>query len=111
MRRALVLLAAALAGVTLGGWWLSATWHLSFAHGMYCAVGLASTEGCDAVPQSGSGRLAAVVLIVILIPILAAVYALVTSAHIGGKVRDSEERIKKHFAEELARHHQGKDAP
>lgn len=105
MRRALALLATALIGVVLGGWWLSATWHISLGYGIYCAIGVASTEGCSAAPTTGAGRTAAVVLILVLIPVLAAVFALLNGMHVAKHVRASEERIKAHFEKRLDEHH------
>lgn len=76
MRRALILLAAAAGAVTGGGWLLAVTWHLSYAHGLYCSLGTASTTGCDVSAPGPAGWLAGGAVIVMAIPLLAAVFAL-----------------------------------
>jgi hypothetical protein len=67
--------------ILAGGWLLSLAWHISLGHGLYCAVGVATTEGCDTGPTSAAGRLVAVGVILVAVPLLAAVFALLTGHH------------------------------
>ena len=87
MSRAGWLLAAAAACVAAGGWLIAATWHMSYGRGLYCAVGTATTVGCDAEPSSAAGRAAAVAVMLTAIPVLAACFALLAGAHVHSRVR------------------------
>jgi hypothetical protein len=104
-RRALVLFPAAAAVVAAGGWLLSATWHLSYGHGLYCAAGTATTVGCDAAPSSSGGRAAAVAVMLTTIPLLAAVFAWLTGRHAGSRMRGHLAAAEKRLADEAERRH------
>lgn len=99
MRRALILLAAAAVAVTGGGWLLAITWHLGYGQGLFCSLGTAATVGCNAVPRDAAGEAAAAAVIAVAIPLLAAVFALATSAHV-------TRRVRQHVDKRLAEHHQ-----
>lgn len=105
MRRAWLLLAVAAGVILAGAALLAATWHLSYGHGLYCSLGIASTVGCDASPPGAAGRVAASVVILATIPALAAVFAMLTGLHLRGHLRASEERMKRHLEDRLAEHH------
>lgn len=109
MKRAALLIAAAVAVIAACGWLLSAAWHLTYGHGLYCAIGVASTVGCDAEPRSGAGRLVAVVVILVTVPTLAAVFAWLTGHHAGSKaaakVHEQVKAAEKRIAEEADKRH------
>jgi hypothetical protein len=84
MTRARLLLAAAAADIIAGGALIAATWGLSFGYGLYCAVGVATTVGCDATPHGTAGRIVVVAVMLTAIPLLAAAFA---QLHLD-KVRD-----------------------
>jgi hypothetical protein len=109
MKRALVLLAAAAAIMATEGKLLASAWHLTYGHGLYCVIGVASTVGCDAGPHSVAGRGAAVVVILTCIPLLAAVFSWLTGRHAGrhaaAKVKEHLADAEKRIAEEADRRH------
>ena len=99
MKRALLLLGIAGAWITCCGELFDITQHSGFVSGMYWAVTTASTVGYGDVTAKGTGgKLLAIGVMLTAIPLLAAVFALVTSAHIGGKIRA-------HMDASLAEHH------
>ena len=97
MSRARVLLAAAAADIAAGGWLISATWKISLLHGLYCAVGTASTVGCDTVPATTGGRVAQVFLMLTAIPLLAAVFGQLhldkVNEHVQARLREHHDTI------------------
>lgn len=94
MRRALLLFAAAALAVTGGGWLFAATWHLGYAHALFCAFGTASTTGCDAAPHDGAAMVSAALVMLTAIPLLAAASG---SLHL--------DRVRVHVDRRLAEHH------
>jgi hypothetical protein len=82
MRRALVLLAAAVAAISAGGYVIGRIMHLPYGHGLYCAIGVASTEGCDVAPRNQAARLVLAGVIVVCIPLFTAAYSSIMSAHL-----------------------------
>ena len=110
-RRGVILIAVAAVVIALDGWLLAVTWHLPFGTGLYCSAGTASTVGCSP-SLSGAAQVAATVAILTSVPLLAAVFAMLTGLHLRRHVAESETRIKAHLEERL-RHHLGpaKGAP
>jgi phosphate/sulfate permease len=106
VKRALVLAAAAVAIIAADGWLIAATWHLPYGTGAYCSIGTGTTVGCNPA-LSTAAQIAAVVVMITSIPLLAALFALLTGFHLRGHIRDSEERMKRHLEERLAEHHKG----
>jgi Ion channel len=97
---------AAVAGLGSGAaWLLSATWHLSYGHALYCALGTATTVGCDAAPHDTAGRAAASVVMLTLIPSLAAVFAWLTGRHAAGHMREHLAATERRITEEADRRH------
>lgn len=73
------LLAIAVACVLVGAWLFSLTQHFAFTTGLYWAITTATTVGYgDITPHNASGRLVASLVMLTTIPLLAAVFALVT---------------------------------
>jgi hypothetical protein len=105
VRRALVLLGAAAAAIAGGGWLLSATWHLGYWHGLYCALGTAATDGCDTTGRTEAGWAAACAVILVAIPLLGAVFALLTGVHLRRHVdRALDERDQQRDEQDAERH-------
>jgi hypothetical protein len=94
MKRLALLLAAAAAVMAAEASLLAATWRITYGHGLYCVLGVASTVGCDAEPHSVAGRLAAVAVILTCIPLLGAVFAWLTGKH---AARHATARVKGHL--------------
>jgi hypothetical protein len=82
VKRALVLIALAAGCVALAGVFIGRTMHLAYGHAVYCALGTAATVGCDKTPADGTARLASAAVIVTCIPLFAAAYGSVMSAHL-----------------------------
>jgi voltage-gated potassium channel len=73
------LLGAAVACVLIGAWLFALTQHFAFTTGLYWAITTATTVGYgDITPHNASGRLIASLVMLTTIPLLAAVFALVT---------------------------------
>lgn len=73
------LLGSAVACVLVGAWLFALSQHLPFTTGLYWAVTSATTVGYgDVTPHNGIGRLIASAVMLTTIPLLAAVFALVT---------------------------------
>ncbi len=104
MKRVIALLAAAAAVVAAGGWALAVTWHLSLGTGLYCSVGTATTVGCNPL-LGAAGQVTVVVVMLVAIPILAAVFAWLTGRHAAGHVREHLAAAEKRIAEEADRRH------
>lgn len=108
MKRVIALLATAAAVVAAGGWALAATWHLSLGTGLYCSVGTATTVGCNPL-LSAAGQVTVVVVMLVAIPILAAVFASLTGHHassrVAAQVHERVAAIEKRIAEEADKRH------
>lgn len=96
MKRLIALLIAAAAVMAAEASLVAATWHITYGHGLYCVLGVASTVGCDAQPPGVAGRLAAVAVILTCIPLLAAVFSWLTGKHAG---RHAAAKVKEHLAD------------
>lgn len=88
-RRRAVLLAALAATVTvLGGIVFALVEHRSIGVGLYWAVVTATTVGYgDVVPENSAGRVVAVVVMLLAIPLLGAVFAQLAAAATGSYLR------------------------
>jgi Ion channel len=111
MKRALAFLGAALAVIAGGAWLFSAIEHLPVGDGFYWAVETGTTVGYgDVTPHNAAGRVVAVVVMLLAIPLFGAVFAMLTAAHVHKRVHASVgERIaeaEKRIAEEADRRHE-----
>jgi Ion channel len=111
MKRALAFLAAAVAVIAGGAWLFSAIEHLPFGDGFYWAVETGTTVGYgDVTPHNGAGRVVAVVVMLLAIPLFGAVFALLTAAHVHKRVHASvSERLaeaEKRIAEDAEHRHE-----
>ena len=87
-RHVVALLGLAVACVVAGGALFAATQHLPFTTGLYWAITTATTVGYgDVTPHNPAGRLIASAVMLTTIPLLAAVFALVTGAAAAAGVR------------------------
>lgn len=116
MRRHWALLAAAAACFTAGGWAYSLTQHLPFTTGLYWAVETATTVGYgDVTPHNPAGRVVSLAVMLTTIPLLAALFAWVTSLHAvrlhsrSSTARDAA--AARRIMADLYRHHTGEDHP
>lgn len=83
-----VLLGAASASITIGAIVFALTQDVSFGTGLYWAIVTAATVGYgDVTPHNSVGRIVAAVVILTTIPLLAAVFALVTGLAAATQIR------------------------
>ena len=119
MKRGVVVLLAVAAAVITGGAALFAyVERLPFTTGLYWAIVTAATVGYgDIAARTSTGRLITVAVILTAVPLLGAVFARMTSAHIRGHLRKDLGDIrgtaeKAHrIAADTYRHHTGRDHP
>jgi voltage-gated potassium channel len=87
-RHVAVLLTGAIACVLIGAAAFGATQHLPFTTGVYWAITTAATVGYgDVTPDNASGRFVAAAVMLTTIPLLAAVFALLTGAAVASRIR------------------------
>lgn len=87
-RHVVSLLLAAVACVLVGSGLFALTQHLPFSTALYWAITTATTVGYgDVTPHNGVGRLIASALMLTTIPLLAAVFALVTGGVVAAGIR------------------------
>jgi hypothetical protein len=102
MKRAMAFLAAAAAVIAGGAWLFSAIERIPFGDGFYWAVETGTTVGYgDVTPHNAAGRVVAIVVMLLAIPLFGAVFAMLTAAHVhkrvhasfGGRLAEAEKRI------------------
>jgi voltage-gated potassium channel len=82
------LLATAAACVLVGSWLFALTQHIPYSTGLYWAITTATTVGYgDVTPHDGIGRLISSAVMLTTIPLLAAVFALVTGGAAAAGIR------------------------
>jgi voltage-gated potassium channel len=87
-RHIAALLATAAACVLVGAWLFALTQNLPFSTGLYWAITTATTVGYgDVTPHNGAGRVIASAVMLTTIPLLAAVFALVTGGAAAAGIR------------------------
>ena len=87
-RRAVILLATAVACMLAGGALLAATQHYPLTTGIYLALTTSTTVGYgDLTPHNATGRIVSSAVMLTTIPLLASVFALVTGAAAASGVR------------------------
>lgn len=69
-------------------------------HGMYCALGTATTVGCDIPPDNGFGYVLEVAMMLTVVPLFAAVFSFFTSGltsdHVEKLTDAQTQQIKDH---------------
>jgi voltage-gated potassium channel len=87
-RHIIVLLGTAVACVLIGAWLFALSQDLPFSTGLYWAITTATTVGYgDVTPKDGIGRLISSAVMLTTIPLLAAVFALVTGGAAAAGIR------------------------
>jgi voltage-gated potassium channel len=87
-RHALMMIAAAVLCVLVGGAVFAATQHLPVTTGWYWAITTATTVGYgDVTPKNASGRVVASVVMLTTIPLLAGAFAIITGSAVASGVR------------------------
>jgi hypothetical protein len=90
MKRAFAFLAAAVAVIAGGAWLFSAIEGIPFGDGFYWAVETGTTVGYgDVTPHNAAGRVIAVAVMLLAIPLFGAVFAMLTAAHVHKRVHAS----------------------
>jgi voltage-gated potassium channel Kch len=118
VRKALIPMCAAVASIIGGGWLFATIERIPVTTGIYWALTTASTVGFgDVTPRHPAGRLIAVMVMLTAIPSLAAVFGVLTSAHIARRIRRhhaaarADAAAAKQIAADLYRHQTGKNHP
>lgn len=117
-RGGVLLVAAAVAVITGGAALFASVERLPFTTGLYWAIVTAGTVGYgDVAPRTPHGRLIAVAVILIAVPLLGGVYTRMAGAHIRrklsgdlGEIRDTAEKAHR-IAADTYHHHTGRDHP
>lgn len=78
-RKALRVLGATAAADIVLGTCFGLADHIGVPHGLFCATGYATTDGCDAVPHGWLAYVTAALMMLSLIPLVGAVWAYVTT--------------------------------
>lgn len=87
--------AVLLSVLVIGGWFLSIFFNIDFWHGLYCALAIGATDGCDVNSPSAWGRFVEACVILIAVPTLGYAFTQVTSGHLKKHMDFHHEEIKK----------------
>jgi hypothetical protein len=120
MKRALILIGAAAVCIAVAGAVIGHVMHLAYGHGVYCALGMAATEGCDTTPATGAARIVSAAVLVVCIPLFAAAYGSLMSAHLRkhmdlhrraavAQLREELSVVRKHITDTSAEMHSALD--
>jgi hypothetical protein len=104
---ALITIAAALVLAVALGFAYAAAEHIPAWHGVYCTWMTAVTVGGDVNPVNGTGYIILAIDGVLVIPLVAATFSLLTSALSGTHIAAAEKRIKDHTEARLRHHLKG----
>jgi hypothetical protein len=78
-RRALQVLGATVAADVALGVCFGLADHIGVPHGLYCATGFATTDGCDVSPHGGVAYVLGALMMISLIPLVGVVWAYITT--------------------------------
>lgn len=78
-RRALALLAATLVLDVVFGTWFGIADGIGIGHGLYCATGFATTEGCDVQPHGWLAYTLGALMMISMVPLFTAVFSFFTT--------------------------------
>lgn len=78
-KRAAALLLAVITADVIAGVIVAAAEHVPVWHGIYCTVGLTTTDGCDIAFHSAATYGVAVIAMVLFVPLWASIFAFFTS--------------------------------
>ena len=110
-RRALITIAAALILDLALGLGYAAAEHLSAAHGLYCAIGNAVTEGSCTGPASVWGYIIDAAEFLTVVPLFAATFSLVTVRLTADHVEEHGRRAVERLDHIIANHPDIPDLP
>lgn len=75
--------------------------HVHVLHGMYCAIGTATTVGCDIPPVNGYAYVLSVVMMLTVVPLFASCFSFFTSGltadHVDAKTENQTTELKQHL--------------
>ena len=80
--------------------------RIPVAHGLFCGLANAVTDGCDVAPRTTAGYVITAMEYFLIVPLFAATFSLFTSGLASLHVGRSEARIMHHIEDRL-RHHLG----
>jgi hypothetical protein len=95
-RIALVVIGAAVVLDVALGLAFAGAEHIPVAHGLFCGLANAVTDGCDIPPRTPGGYLITAAEYLLVVPLFAATFSLFTSGLTSMHIRRSERRIKNH---------------
>lgn len=72
--------------------------NIHVLHGMYCAVGTATTVGCDIPPDNGFSYVLSAVMMLTVVPLFAAVFSFFTSGLTADHVDARHKQMKEHIS-------------
>lgn len=92
-KRAVAVFVAVLAADVALGYLLAGVQHVPAWHGVYCTVGITTTNGCDLAYSSGASYLIATVAMVLLVPFWSGVFSLFTTGFVADHVDDRHDKL------------------
>ena len=93
-KRAAVLLALVTVADIVSGLLLAAVEHVPGWHGVYCAVGLTTTDGCDLTFHTGQAYGLAAVDMILFVPLWGTVFSFFTTGLMADHVDKRHNEIK-----------------
>lgn len=101
-KRATGLLVAVISADIVAGILVAAAEHVPTWHGVYCTVGLTTTDGCDLAFHSTATYAIATVAMILFVPLWGAVFSFFTSGltadHLDAKTDKQTKELKEHIA-------------
>jgi hypothetical protein len=95
-RKALRILAATVALDAVLGACYGAADHIGIPHGLYCATGFATTDGCDVSPRGWLAYSCAALMMLTLIPLVGVIWAFVTTGLTADHIDRKHEQMADH---------------
>lgn len=76
--------------------------HIPVWHGVYCALGTATTVGCDIAPRTGYTYAIFAVMMLTIVPLFTAIFSFFTSGltadHVDAKTQQQTDELKDHMS-------------
>lgn len=94
--RALQVLVATLALDIALGILIAVADHVPLWHGVYCAIGTATTVGCDIAPKSGYSYAIFALMMLTIVPLFTAIFSFFTSGLTADHIEGTTEKQTKH---------------
>lgn len=73
--------------------------HIGAWHGLFCSTGYATTDGCDSVPHGWLSYVLAAIMMLTLIPLVGATWALVTTGLTADHIDARHEEMREHVTQ------------